>query len=151
MRDDCNVDVKRQKIKTITALLKTIKSQQGNLNEKSRHMLAQIKDIGKCVVIFSDQTAFNVMNNKIGKLGSSDFVSSDSMSSIPIEEFTSGLKMLIQKVKTHAPGIQANNQSQPTQKHRPARAQKEGNRLPQMMRLRSESLDESAQTLSKNE
>lgn len=50
MRDECNVDVKRQKIKDIPIMVQKTKEQKAVISEKSRYLISQIKDVSRCIV-----------------------------------------------------------------------------------------------------
>lgn len=93
------------------------------------------------------QTTFNAINNKVGRLGSTDFVSSDSMSKIPIEDVTAGLKALVRKVRNASPVLSATQlkpkESSPI-KRQITNTHFLGNKLPQMIKLRSDTFDDSS-------
>lgn len=75
---------------------------------------------------------------------STDFVSSDSMSRIPIEEVTTGLKDLVRKVKQSSPMSRNQLQPQISTKKTKIESHYYGNRLPQMIKLRSDTLDDTS-------
>lgn len=70
MRDECNVDVKRLKIKNISEMVQKSKEQKGIISEKSRYLINQIKDVSRCIVIsFNQRPLLTLSTIKLGKWG----------------------------------------------------------------------------------
>lgn len=68
MRDECNVDVKRQKIKNMSEMVQKSKEQKGIISEKSRYLINQIKDVSRCIVSSSNQRPLLTLSTiKLGK------------------------------------------------------------------------------------
>lgn len=141
MKDEAKVEEKRNKIKSIPSLNETLNLQKPIITEKSRLLVNQIKQISKSMVKFFHQTTFNAMNSKLGHQMSSDFVSTDSITKVPLEDFKRNLSRLVSQCKYQ--NAQPTLVRQGSQTKYALHSGVQGNRIPNMARLQTETLQDS--------
>ena len=142
MKDEAKVEEKRNQIKNIPVLLEKLNEQKPILTEKSRQLVTQINQISKTMVADSNQTTFNAMNSKLGQYVSTDFVSSDSISKVPLEDFKNNLSRLI-SLNKYPLEPNASFDRHESQPRYIVPQGVSGNRLGLMVRLQTETMQDS--------